>query len=127
MIPPKLKIVIIYFSSKNFIQWSNAIEIRGLDDQDTCFIKIPAYPCYYTFLSTEALSQTSYNSLPLFVDLIKSIYIYPTESRTVCGGFIEGDLQALSFSHKNGAVDCPIPNWDKFCLFRFAHNVNLVV
>lgn len=103
--------------------WANSIDVPDIDDsggvgspRKTC--PIPAHPCCFTFLSTNKLPQIYDGTIfPLFVDLDASTYAYPTDLKTICGGFSEEkDLEALSISAPEGETSWTVPatNWDKF-------------
>jgi hypothetical protein len=48
----------------------------------------------------------------------ENTYICATEYRTICGGFVEGDLQSLTLptqtKGRNPEWILPQPNWDNF-------------
>lgn len=81
-------------------------------------VNIAAHPCSYSFLSTEKLPQDSVDdSTPVFIDMDRGVYICPTPYKTMCGGFAEGDVKALTIPQHNLTADwhIPIPSWDNFC------------
>ena len=93
-------------------------------------IKIAAHPASSMFLSTDKLPQDSITEkTPVFIDLYlhrylhvkysfsdDGLYIYPTVSRTLCGGFLESDFKALNPPSHNflSEWNIPLPDWDDF-------------
>lgn len=102
---------------KNSLQWASLIEVPELSDRH---LPLAAHPCAYTFLSTDALPQISSASrlFPIFVSMDQNVWLCPGEYRTLCGGFMEGDLQALMppSQTKGAGMDwhVPEPSWDHF-------------
>ena len=97
--------------------WSSLVEV--LDNVPDHQVRIAAHPCSYTFLSTDPLPQTGLSErTPVFIAMDENIYICPTEYRTICGGFVEGDLQSLApptpTKGKAPEWHLPQPNWDNF-------------
>ena len=79
--------------------------------------KIPAHPCTYTFLSTGRLPQDGVSDqTPVIVDLDNGTYVCPSTFGTICGGFVEADIAALSLPH-DAVSDwhVPLPDWYRFC------------
>ncbi|KAI1717819.1 aminomethyltransferase folate-binding domain-containing protein [Ditylenchus destructor] len=104
--------------TRNFVNaagiWSNLVPVKEIPDG--C-VNIAAHPCSYSFLSTEKLPQDSVDdSTPVFIDMDRGVYICPTPYKTICGGFAEGDVKALTIPQHNLTADwhIPIPSWDNF-------------
>ncbi|KAI6230088.1 hypothetical protein M3Y99_01099500 [Aphelenchoides fujianensis] len=91
---------------------SNMIPISPVADRYV----IPAYPCSYSILMTEALQHSGLSdSTPAFVDVDHGVFVYPNNERTIAGGFAESAVTALrlpSGAQMNWTV--PQPDWDKF-------------
>lgn len=96
--------------------WASLIEVLDLPEHH---IRIAAHPCCYTFLSTDPLPHSSLTEqTPVFVCMDENTYICATESRTICGGFVEQALKPLppQMYTKMKHPDWHIPpaNWDTF-------------
>lgn len=106
-------------SHDTFQQWASLIEVLDLADHH---VRIAAHPCCYTFLSTDPLPNAGLNEqTPVFICMDENTYICPTESRTICGGFVEHALKSLTpLTHtKSKRPDWHVPpaNWDIFSRF----------
>ncbi|KAL3111346.1 hypothetical protein niasHT_019576 [Heterodera trifolii] len=100
--------------------WAGLVEVPELPDRQ---VRLAAHPCAYTFLSNDALPGIAERvhrrgaPFPIFIAMDENVYLCPTEFRTVSGGFVERDLNALTLpTQTKGAPEwhIPAPSWDNF-------------
>ncbi|TKR92832.1 hypothetical protein L596_007404 [Steinernema carpocapsae] len=93
--------------------WSGRVPVNSLSNGR---MRLATYPCTYSYLRTGKLPNNVHAQTPIFTDIDSGVYIKATDYNTLCGGFVEEEIRALSTTQDDIDLKWTIPesDWDKF-------------